>query len=121
MTGKELTIILSQGGTAIAATRIRSNDLQANASPIEVASATQQDWKEFIAGRKEWSLTINYLILAKAQVQDLLYVGQAFGITAQADDVQVSGTAIMTAVRQTATIGNLAQGSYTLKGSGALS
>ena len=52
MTGKDIKLILSQNGTAIAATRIRTNDIQSQSALIEKASSTQQDWKEYIAGRK---------------------------------------------------------------------
>ena len=122
MTGKDITIILSQNGTALASTRIRSNEVQTLADAIEKASATEQEWKEFVAGRKEWSVTVGYLVMATSQVSDLLYAGQMFDITIKSGSTNcLTGRALMTAVKQTATIGNLAQGSFSLKGSGALS
>ena len=121
MTGKDIIVILSQGGTALASTSIRSQDIQTSCATIEKASSTQQDWEEHIAGRKSWNLTVNYLVLASSQVNDLLYVGQTFDIRMDiGETTYLVGKAIMNQVKQTATIGNLAQGSFSLKGSGPL-
>ena len=121
MTGKDIIVILSQGGTALASTSIRSQDIQTSCATIEKASSTQQDWDEHIAGRKSWNLTVNYLVLSSAKVNDLLYVGQTFDVRMNiGETTYLVGTAIMNQVKQTATIGNLTQGSFSLKGSGPL-
>ena len=124
MTGKDIKLILSQNGTAIAATRIRSNDIQSQAALIEKASSAQQDWKEYIAGRKEWTLTVGYLVLASPQIRDLLKAGQTFDITMTANDgtdtSTLTGQAILEQVKQSANIGSLAQGSYSFRGNGPL-
>lgn len=122
MTGKDLIVILSQNGTALASTAIRSQEIQTSAETIEKASATQQDWKEYVAGRKAWSLSVSYLVLTASKVADLLMVGQTFDITVKDVDntSSVSGVAILSSVKQTATLGNLANGSFTLVGSGPL-
>ena len=123
MTGKDLIVVLSHGGTAVAGTRVRSQSLQTSCASIEKASSTQQDWEEVVAGRKSWSLTVNYLVLAGSQVKDVLKVGQSFGITVKEDGSStnvVSGTALLVSVRQDATLGNLAQGSFEFRGNGAL-
>ena len=121
MTGKDITVILSVNGTALANTRISSDDIKTGCETIEKASSTQQDWKEFIAGRKEWSLTVDYLVLATTKVADLLYAGSTFGITMKYGNTSLlTGTAICSSVSQRHTVGNLARGSFTFKGSGAL-
>lgn len=122
MTGKDLIVILSQNGTALASTAIRSQEIQASAETIEKASATQQDWKEYVAGRKAWSLSVSYLVLTASKVADLLMVGQTFDVTVKDVDntSSVSGVAILSSVKHTASIGNLANGSFTFVGSGPL-
>lgn len=126
MTGKDIIVVLSQNGTALASTMVRSQDIQTAADTIEKSSSVQQDWKEFIAGRKEWSITVNYLMLAASKITDLLYIGQTFDVTvknvtaAGVTPVAVTGKAIMTTVKQVATVGTLAQGTFTLKGTGPL-
>lgn len=122
LTGKEITVILSLNGVALANTRIKSHDLQTSCDSIETASPTQGVWKEFIAGRAEWSLTVGYLVLATEKVADLLYVRNTFDISVRSGNTTLlTGKALCTAAKQTATVGNLCQGSFSFKGSGALS
>ena len=124
MTGKDLIGILSQGGTALASTKVRSQDIRTHCNVIETASSTQQEWEESVPGRKSWTLTVNYLMLAATQVRNLLYVGQTFDITVRdannTSGGSVTGKAIVTDVSGVATVGNLAQGSFSFKGNGAL-
>lgn len=122
MTGRDLIVVLYQNGVALASTAIRSHDIQTKADVIEKSSATQQTWKERLAGRKEWTLTVNYLVLAAEKITDLLYVGQTFGVTIRdrENTVSITGRAIVTGVKQVANINNLATGSFSFIGSGPL-
>ena len=125
MTGKDITLILSQNGEALAGTRIRTTDIQTQAATIEHASAIQQEWSEFIPGRKSWNATVDYLVLASAQVADLLRVGQTFDVSivshvGETVTVHAAGTALLESVSQKFNIGNLAKGSFSFRGSGAL-
>ena len=125
MTGKDIIVTLTNSSSQVlASTAIKSQDIKTQCDTIEKASSTQQAWREYVAGRKEWSLTVSYLVLAASKVKDLLMVGQTFGITVQKindNTNKVSGSAILTAVQQTSTVGNLATGSFTFQGTGALS
>jgi len=123
MTGKDIILVLSQGGTALASTAIKSQDIQTEADVLEKASSSQQSWREYIAGRKGWSVTLSYLVLTSDKILDLLKVGQTFSVTMMriGDNTnKVTGCAILKAVKQTASVGNLAQGSWQLQGTGAL-
>ena len=123
MTGKDVIMTLSQGGTALANTKIKSQSIKAQCETIEKSSATQQEWVEVIAGRKSWSLTVRYLVLAGSQVKDVLKVGQMFDITMNESGSttnKVTGTALLSAVDAEYPTGNLAQGTFTFTGSGAL-
>lgn len=122
MTGRDIIVILSQDGVAVASTAIRSDEIQTQCDVIERASASNQNWKEFVEGRAEWSLTVNYLMLSAARLRDVLKVRQRFDVTLRdrTNTTQLSGTAIMTSAKQTHTVGNLCQGSFSLKGTGAL-
>lgn len=114
-------ILVLRDGTAIAG--VKSHEIQTSAGTIEISSATQQDWREYIADRKEWSLNVNYLVLAAANMTDLLSVGTAYtiAITDRAGTVTVSGSAILENCKQTYQRGNLVQGTFQFRGSGALS
>lgn len=121
MTGRDIKVILTLNGSALASTYIRSDEIQTQADTIEKASSTQQQWKEFIAGRTEWSLNVNYLVLSRGQVADVLYASRTFGITfKQGSTILLTGTAIMTLCKQTYTLGSLCKGSFSLKGTGAI-
>ena len=122
MTGKDIIVILSQNGTPMASTAIKSDDIQTRADTIEKASSTQQQWREYIAGRKEWTLTTNYLVLAAAKLTDVLLVGQSFDVTIRhiSENVLLTGQAILTDCNQTHTVNSLCQGSFTFRGNGPL-
>lgn len=122
MTGRDIIVVLTLNNVAVASTAIKSQDIQTDADVIERASASQQSWREFVAGRKSWSMNISYLVLTASKIRDLLYVGQTFGVTVRdrANTYSLTGTAIMKSVKHTETVGNLCQGSFSLQGSGAL-
>ena len=108
----------------MASTRIKSSDIKTQCQSMEKASATQQDWVELVAGRRSWHVTLNYLVLAKTQIKDLLLTGQMFDVTIRDKDSTagciLTGKALMTVVGQVASVGNLAQASFQLDGSGPL-
>jgi predicted secreted protein len=122
MTGQDIIVILSQGSTVVASAAIRSDEINTACPSIERASATQQGWKEVLAGRKSWSLTLNYLMLAAARLRDVLLIGQMFDVTIRdkSNTSTLTGKALMTGAKQTHTTGNLCQGSFSLEGSGPL-
>lgn len=111
---------LSPGTSKIIA-GTRTNEINTECGVIEIASATQQDWQEFISGRKSWSLSVGWLLLANADVQKVLKVGTMVTVYVKSGSTQLlTGTALITNARLTLGQGNLAQGSFALKGSGAL-
>lgn len=120
MAQKGNNIIVLSSGVAIAG--VKSDEIQSGAETIEIASATQQDWKEFIAGRKEWSLNTNYLLLADSRLADLLNIGTVYelAVTDREGNTTVSGRAILTICKQTHTRGNLCQGTFQFRGTGPL-
>jgi predicted secreted protein len=123
-------ILVYSGTQLIGCTR--SNEIQSGCEALEVSSPSQGSWRAFLTGRKEWSFTVNYLVTNNSAlhisggsgIKDLLQAGNTFtlkvyrrGLSA----VALTGDAILTAVKITATRGNLVQGSFTFKGNGALS
>ena len=113
-------IIITLNGHAIAGTR--SNEIQSNAETIEIATATNQSWKSFIAGRKSWSFTVGFLLLANTDYNKLLNVGTEYNVVikGRGNNSGASGTAILTDCKITATRGTLATGSFSFVGSGPL-
>jgi hypothetical protein len=41
-----------------------ANDVDNEADTIEIASATQGQWREYISGKKSWVITANTLVLS---------------------------------------------------------
>ena len=107
----------------------RSNEIEVNCETIEISSPTTGTWRKYIAGRRGWTITVNYLLMrlddpqSGASLQELLYVGNSYGIQVAGRGAVggVSGTAILTRCKITATRGNLAVGSFTFKGTEGLS
>ena len=101
----------------------RSNEIQSGSELIEISSPTQGTWRSYLAGRKEWSLTVSYLVSNVSQLQDLLTVGCTYKlfITDRNNTGHISGTAILKTCKHTYTVGNLCQGSFQFVGTSPLS
>ena len=115
-------IIVLMGGTAIAGTK--SDELQVDCETIEIASATDQGWTHYLAGRKSWSLTVGWLVLADTDVRKALTVGSSVTIKIKGrnatDANGLQGSAIIRTCKITAIEGNLANGSFQFVGNGPL-
>jgi predicted secreted protein len=115
-------IIVYMNGQAIAGTK--SDELSVDCETIEIASATDQAWTHHLAGRKSWSLTVGWLVLANQDVRKVLLAGSVVTIKikgrGESDSSGVTGAAILKTVKITATRGNLAQGSFAFVGNGPL-
>lgn len=109
-------------GTAIAGTK--SDEIQVDCKTIEIASSTDQDWEHVIAGRKSWSLTVGWLVLANTDVRKALLVGSSVTIKIKGrgdtDANGLQGSAIISKAKITAIRGNLATGSFAFVGNGQL-
>lgn len=115
-------IIVKAGGTAIAGAK--SCELSIKGNQIEVASPTTGTWRDFIAGRKEWSVTCGHLIPASgtplksnaAMVNTLVTLIIETDMTGDT----LTGQAIVEEWKASGTVGNLATGTFQFKGKGAL-
>ena len=116
-------ILVLMGGTAIAGTK--SNEIQVDCETIEIASSTDQEWTHHLAGRKSWSLTVSWLLLANTDVRKALQVGSSVTIKFKGrgatDANGLSGSAIIRTCKISAVKGNIATGSFQFVGNGALS
>ena len=131
MTGKDILIFLTYNSTTVGITACKSSELSGQNELIEKASSTQQQWREYIAGRNEWGFTASYIVMRAAPsvtnqiggtLADLLKIGTKFGVTIRdrANTYSLSGSAFLQQVKQTYTVGNLIVGSFQFKGTGAL-
>ena len=115
-------IIVLMNGQAIAGTK--SDELSVDSETIEIASATDQGWTHHISGRKSWSLTVGWLVLANTDVRKVLLVGSSVTIKIKGrgdtDANGLQGSAIISKAKITAIRGNLATGSFAFVGNGPL-
>ena len=112
------------GNTFTAFAAVKSHDIDTMCDLLERASASQQEWKEFLPGRKEWDVNVNYLVLqdANSNIEDLLRVGTTYAIRIKGHtgNYKLSGNAICQHCKQNYQRGNLSVGSFVLKGNGPL-
>ena len=113
--------------TAMAATR--SDEIQVDGEPIEIASSdvNDADWKRHIIGRKEWSLNVSWLVTAVADIEKVLavgtrvrvHIGQRGGYSGASGGL--TGYALIQRAKVTNTRGALSNGTFQFIGDGALS
>lgn len=115
-------IIVKAGGTAIAGAK--SCEIIIDGDQIEVASPTTGTWRDFIAGRKEWSVTCGHLIPASGTPlkSNAAMVNTVVTLTIETDMTgdTLTGQAIVETWKASGTVGNLATGTFQFRGKGAL-
>ena len=123
MTGNVIYISKDSSNDPIAATK--SDEIDTLCEHLEKASATQSQWREFDPGRKEWGLSVNWLVTASTDIDKLLYNGGMYTLSVvhrngTSKTVLLTGTALCTQVKVVSSQGGLVNGSFTFKGSGPL-
>lgn len=103
----------------------KSSTIQVGSDVIEIASPTTGVWRDYIAGRKSWSISASFLLLNEWHVGFVITeVGKRYKlrILHRTDSSRyMEGFAILKAAKVTATRGNLVQGSWEFVGCGELS
>ena len=113
--------ILSKDGVAVAA--IVSHEAETQSDQIEVASKTQGQYREYMAGRRHWSISANWLMVASDMMLGLLQNGQTFEISSYDrtnSRRNVHGMAKMERCSIQMTHGTLVRGQFLLRGNGYL-
>lgn len=118
-----INLYISTGTSTDPIAGARSDEIQVGCDVFEIASADEQSWKEFAAGRNEWSVTVDWLLMSgRSPGTDLLSVGNTYTLNVVFSGAAVlSGDSIMTMCRIRSTTGNLVQGVFQFKGKTALS
>ena len=82
-------LIVTANGMAIAAAK--SCELQVSCDDIEISSPNSGQWREFIADRKEWSVTTNHLVVNN-HAYDCMVTAYALAHTGIFQPITSSGT-----------------------------
>lgn len=115
MNGKK--IMLMKDGIVVAA--IISHEVRTEADRLEIAGSTQGQWREFIAGRKTWEVTANYMVVSSDMILGMLQTGQTFELKSydKSDPtINVHGYAILEQCRIKAERGTLVHGNFKFRG-----
>lgn len=116
--GKNL--IVSVNGTAIAGAK--SCRLQISGENIERASATNATWREYIAGRKTWTVACDHLLPRTGTPlrSSAAMVNTVVTLTVGVEQDVLSGSALVKTWEVSGAVGTLAVGSFQFQGSGPL-
>lgn len=124
--GRNLYVLIKENGTRVIIAGTRSNEFQTDVDLQEVSSPNTGTWKEFLPQRKEWNVTTNFLVTSDASLLSLLetskYLTLSFVSRSPGGTVteMLTGEAWVKSCKITATLGNLAQGSFQFVGNGPL-
>lgn len=128
--GTNIFISLDSSASTTPFAATRANKIQTGCETIEISSPTVGDWRQFMAGRKEWSFTVDWLVVAVGSgvnnsLEALLRVGNTYTITicdriGTTATPRLTGSAICIDCAINAQSGNLATGSFSFKGNGEL-
>lgn len=118
--GRDLEIVTAADGVLVALAQ--SCEISVDCDDIEVASATDGEWRDFIAGRKSWAVTVGYLVTAGNVAADLMKVGTVVNLKVKDGDTgtPLTGTAIVKTCKTNGAVGNLSKGSFQFRGKGPL-
>lgn len=114
-------ILVYRDGSLIAGTR--SSEIETSVELVEVSSPSDGDWRHYITGRKDWTVTVNFFVAQNGEsIETLMTVGTSYTLQILYRDGEgtMTGTAILKSCKVTATKGNLAQGSFQFVGTSAL-
>lgn len=118
------SIRVMMGNAVVAGSR--SCEIDVREEVIGTASATDGVWETHRAGRKKWSVHVGYLLTTTTgtglNVDSVLNVGTSYTLSITGENGnEMSGTATLTEAKVTATIFDLAKGSFVFTGNGPLS
>ena len=114
-------ILIGFNGSIIAG--MKGSEQQSQCDMIETANPSNQTWKTYVVGRKQWNVTVNYLLSNTSKIKDLLKIGQTYSlyfIQRSAPVPYLYGTATLTTCKITSNKGQLMQGSFQFLGNGEL-
>lgn len=116
-------IYITLGGTMIAGSK--SDEIQTDCDMIEISNPNSGDWRQYMAGRKDWSVQTSFLVTNVTNIRQLLNIGTSYNLVFRdrnsTSGASVSGTAILKTCKISSVRGNLVTGSFAFQGTGALS
>lgn len=119
--GRNVIIYQGVSGTTKAVAGAKTCTINSSCDLIEKASSTQQTAKEFIAGRSEWDVTMDHLVITGSEFEGINKVRSRVYLRVVVNGVTMKGYAICTNAGLSAPVDGLAKGTIKFKGDGELS
>lgn len=121
--GNNIVVTWNDGNSQQVIAGTKANELQCDSEMLEVCSATDEEWKHFLKGRKTWSVNVSFLLLANGiDIKAVLKVDRTYTLyIRKRNGGGVYGSAILKSFKASAPINGLANGSFVFQGTGALS
>jgi predicted secreted protein len=121
--GNNIVVTWNDGNSQQVIAGTKTNELQCDSEMLEVCSATDEEWKHFLKGRKTWSVNVSFLLLANGiDIKAVLKVDRTYTLyIRKKSGGGVYGSAILKSFKASAPINGLANGSFVFQGTGALS
>ena len=117
--GKNIIILKGKTGNTPVIAAVKSTEINHSVNLIEISSPTQADYSVFITGRRGWGFSTAYLVTTSDT--GLFTVGDLLEVRIVVDGrVVAKGEAFCKTCRVTASLPNLAQGSFEFVGNGSL-
>jgi len=107
----------------VAVAGAKSCELDVQSDVIETCSPSVSGWSEYIAGIKKWTVSCGLLIVDGDTIANGIdMVGRQVSLRFSVRNSQdyITGNAIVTTWHVTGTLPNLAQGSFSFRGTGPL-
>ena len=120
--GNNILIYATYGSSVQAVAATRSLSVQVGTEMIEIASPTSGEWREYLAGRKNWAINVGWLVSSFSDIDKLLLAAQTvtIRIVGRGQTYGLTGTAIVQTARVDSNVGTLANGSFAFQGTGPL-
>jgi predicted secreted protein len=124
------TVTITYAGEAIA--RLTGWSLEVNKETVDITSFDSNGWKEFLVDLKEWNISFDGIVVRQSAadskkdyeelLNELITNDNAVAITLAdtAASTTISGTAFLTGIPLTGSLGDKQTMSGTLQGTGAL-
>lgn len=121
--GNNIVVTWNDGNSQQVIAGTKANELQCDSEMLEICSATDEEWKHFLKGRKTWSVNVSFLLLANGiDIKAVLKVDRTYTLyIRKRSGGGVYGSAILKSFKASAPINGLANGSFVFQGTGALS
>lgn len=121
--GKDLRIVVNDNGESVIVAGVKSCSIDVECDEIEISSSTSSKWKEYMSGRMSWQINLSFLVMTGTTAADVLKEGTTVSVKVKDGGTgsQLTGTAFFKTYHVEGTTGNLSQGTFVLRGTGALS